>query len=271
MDFEIDESRIFYGLGAFLGVVSILYFGHELIFDLSPTVKTVLLLSGTGIFLAASDIVENGLLKSSFYIFSAFSYLVFLLYMFARFEFTSGQVFTVLAVSSAVFTGLGYIRSGSEKNFSKENSKKVLGALIAVLAVLVILDVTGAQPEYETSFKDDVRIAQGQEFSVGVLEVRNDFLLSRNIDLPVFQGCVSKSAGAQPRSIYISPDSSGIIGGAEEKTFNLTEELNSRPDENVTFTGNYTVKQGECPEKLENSTIYVQESNGNSLIRSAVD
>lgn len=271
MDLEIDESKIFYGLGSFLGVISILYFGHELILDLSPTIKSFILLSSTAMFLGAAEYVRNGVLKSSFYVFSSFSYLSFLVYMFARFSFSSEQIFLILAASSTVFVGLGYFRSEKGYSLNKEQSKKVLGAVITLVAVAVVFDVMGSQPEYSLELHESVEVVEGEEFEIGVFEIRNDFVLSRNVDVPTFRGCLYMSEDHEPRNIYIHPDDPGLIGGGETERTSLADTVNSPHRENVTYSGNYSVVRGqECPSDAEERTIYISEGEEFEMLRSEI-
>lgn len=269
MDFDLDESKLLYGLGAFLGIVAIIYFGQELILDLSPTVKSLILVSSTVMFLGAAEYTKHATLKSSFYVFSAFSYLSFLVYIFARFQFSSGQVFLVLAASSGVFIGLGYLRSEKGYTVDREQARKVLGAVLALVVLAVVFDVAGAQPEYSLELRENVEVAGGEEFEIGVLEVRNDFPLSRNIDVPGFGGCLSASSDLERRGVYISPENKGLISGSTTERIRLTETVRSRPGENVSLSGNYSIVQGECPSDPDEMTIYIQESDGHEILSSA--
>lgn len=272
MDFKIDEAKLLYGLGAFLGIIAIIYFGHELILDLSPTIKSFILLSGTVMFLGAAEYVKQGFLKSSFYIFSAFSYLSFLVYMFARFDFGSEQVFLILAASSAVFIGLGYIRSEKGYEITQDQAKKVLGAVIALVALAIVFDVVGAQPEYNLELKETVEVVEGEEVEIGVLEIQNSFPLSRNVDAPAFRGCVFFEEGKDGRNVYLHPDDSGIIEGSTTERLPLTETVRSPHDQNVSVSGNYTVVNEECPSEPEERTIYIHEGEANGIIsREVVD
>ncbi len=271
MDFQIDESKLLYGLGAFLGVVAIIYFGHELILDLSPTVKSFILLSGTAMFLGTAEYVRESILKSSFYIFSAFSYLSFLVYIFARFGFSSEQVFLILAASSAIFIGLGYARSAKGYGLDEDQARKLLGGVIAVLAVLVVFDVMGPQPEYSLELHETVEVVEGVEFEVGVFEIRNDFLLSRNVDVPSFRGCLSISEEHNPRPVFMSPGNRDLIGGGTVERLSLNDTVGSRPDENVTVSGTYSIERGECPSEPEDMTIYIDDASGSGIFRSVAD
>lgn len=269
MDYKIDESKILYGLGAFLGIVAIIYFGHELILDLSPTVKSFILLSGTVMFLGAAEYVKHNLLKSSFYIFSAFSYLSFLVYVFARFSFSSEQIFLILAGSSAVFIGLGYLRSEKSYEVTQDQARKVLGAVMILVALAIVFDVVGAQPEYNLELHESVEVVEGEEFEIGTLEIQNDFPLSRNVDIPRFEGCLYVSEDSEPRHLYISLDRMGLISGGTTEILSLNEQVNEHREENITYAGNYTVQEGEeCPTDAEEGTLYIDEAGDRGIISS---
>lgn len=259
MDFKIDEAKLLYGLGAFLGIVAIIYFGYELILDLSPTVKSFIFLSSTVMFLGAAEYVRNGILKSAFYIFSAFSYLSFLVYMFARFSFSSEQIFLILAASSAVFIGLGYLRSEKGYEVTRDQARRILGTLMVLVALAIVFDVIGAQPEYGLELNENVEVTAGEEFEIGVLEIQNDFPLSRNVDTPTFRGCLFIEEGHDGRNIYFSPDAGGLVGGSKTERIPLIENAHyeRHEDQNVSISGNYNVVNEECPSEPEERTIYV--------------
>lgn len=277
MDFKIDEAKLLYGLGAFLGIVAIVYFGHELILDLSPTIKSFILLSSTVMFLGAAEYVKQGILKSSFYIFSAFSYLSFLVYIFARFSFGSEQIFLLLAASSAVFIGLGYLRSEKGYEVTQDQARKVLGAVMILVALAVVFDVMGAQPEYNLELQETVEVVEGEEFEIGVLEIQNDFPLSRNVDTPTFRGCIFIEEGHDGRNIYVNPEDSGLVGGSTTEIVPLTEDAHyeRHEDQNVSISGNYTVVNEKCPSEPEERTIYIHGGDDlevlSSISRDTVD
>ncbi len=270
MDFKIDEAKLLYGLGAFLGIIAIIYFGHELILDLSPTVKSFILLSSTVMFLGAAEYVKHSILKSSFYIFSAFSYLSFLVYIFARFQFSSEQIFLILAASSAVFIGLGYLRSEKGYEVTQDQARKVLGAVMILVALAIVFDVTGSQPEYRLELHENIEVVEGEEFEIGVLEIQNKFHLSRNVDTPTFRGCLFIEEGHDGRNIYVNPDNRGLVSGSTTDTIPLTESAHyeRREDQNITISGNYTVVNEECPSEPEERTIYIHEGDVNGIISS---
>lgn len=267
MDFNIDDSWLLYGLGAFLGVLAIAYFGHELILGLSPTVKSFILLSGSLIFLVAGEYVSAGILRTALYIFSSFSYLIFLTYTVLRFNLGSGQVFLVLAVSSDAFIGLGYFRGQRESLLQREDAKKLAAATAFLVFALVAFDVTGEEPDYSLELEQEVNVTEGEEFEVGSLGVENRFPLSRNIEVPDYNGCVSK--GGETDLLYFRPDTRGIIGGSETRRISLTDEIRPRPDTNVSWSGIYEVVNSECPSELEDGKIYITEDENPGVLSAA--
>lgn len=270
MDLAFDESKLLYGLGGFLGVIAILYFGSEIIFDLSPTVKSFLLLSGTVLFLTSAEYVKHSLLRSSFYVFSGFSYLIFLLYTLNRFNFTSDQVFLTLVQSSVLFIVLGYLKSEKDYNLGKELARKTLVGLAVLVLLVLAFDMTGAQPDYNLKLNDSVDVVEGEEFNAGVLEVRNDFPLSRNVDMPSYRGCLFVAKGKYDTSLHLGPEDIGIISGSDVERFNLTATVRTRPDRNTGISGAYDIVRGECPEDPDNMTIYIWEADGRGVLRSEV-
>lgn len=267
MKLQIDESRMLYGLGAFLGVLTILYFGQQLILDLSPAIKSFILLSSTVSFLAAAEYVRPGVLRTAFYIFSGFAYLSFLLYIFTRFSFTSEQTFLVLAVSSASFIVLGYLKGQRDLQMDDELAWKMVAVMVSLVAVAILFDVTGSQPDYSLELEDSVEVIEGREIVFGQMIVENDFILSRNLESVSYTGCLFRE-GENERGVFLGPDMPRLIGGGETLRFNLTDTFRSRPDENTTLNGNYSVARGRCPIDPEPNTIYIRESDGREILRS---
>jgi hypothetical protein len=265
--FKIDESRMLYGLGAFLGVIAILYFGQELILDLSPAVKSFILFSATAAFISGAEYSDQPTLRSVLYLFSAFSYLSFLAYIFLMFGFSSVQIFMILASSSMAFMLLGYVRSEELYYLTDRKAEKFIAAVVALIAIAVVFDVAGAQPEYSLELKDSVEVVENQQVVFGELEVRNDFALSRNIDVPTYGGCLSASDN-RVRGVYVSPEATDMIEGDSTLSFNLTDSFRSRPDENTGLSGSYIVQRGECPDNPETGIIYIDESGDGEVLRS---
>lgn len=274
--FDLDESNILYLFGAFLGIISIIYFGQELILNLSPTMKSAIILTSSLMFLAGSELTRKPVLKACLLVFTSFSYLSLLLYLFLRFNLSSEHIFMVLAASSAAFIALGYIKSEKEFKLEANQAKIGLGTLGILIVALTVFDAVGAQPEYSLNLEDSVEIVGGEEFKFGEIEVRNDFSFSRNIDLRDFEGCLVFSNGNGVERIYSSPDSEGMIAGKTTERFNLTEEINERhigndreenQSGNSNITGNYTIHNQSCPDDSEREGLYIVEESEDSFER----
>jgi hypothetical protein len=268
MDLDFDESWFLYGTGALLGVISILYFGLELIFDLSPTVKSAVLICSSAAFLLSGELTDSKLLRNSVNLFSGVTYLSFLIYVILRFNPSETSIFGLLAISSVIFTVMGYLRSRKGFELGYENSKKLLTGLGVFLALIIIFDVTGAQPEYKFELKEEVSV-NNSKIVLGDFVVENRFPLSRNIELPDYDGCLAYNQTMRD-GIWIHFDEEKMIAGGETENYKLKEQvkvrnIGERPlgetiRDNEIITGNYTVKTGKCPERPENMTVYITNS-----------
>ena len=256
MELNWDGSKILYVVGGFLGIISIIYFGQELILNLSMAVKAFILFSTAAVFIEAAEYIQTGSLKAVSYILAGVSYLSMLLYIFGRFNFNSELTFLILAASSAAFTLLGYWKSEKNLKLGREKFKKFMALTGILVVTAIVFDVTGAQPETSVELKDSVKVVDGERFSVGTLQVRNDFLLPRLIDVENIDGCLVSPEGMR-EGIYLDADFEDTIPGKTTVERNLTDTLYPSPEENATITGNYSIKSGDCRRNSENSTIYI--------------
>jgi len=64
MELDWDGSKILYVVGGFPGIISIIYFGQELIFNLSTAVKAFILFSTIAVFIKAAEYIQTGSLKT---------------------------------------------------------------------------------------------------------------------------------------------------------------------------------------------------------------
>lgn len=251
MDMEVNGSKVLYGIGAFLGVLTILYFGRNIILDLSPTSKSLLLLFSSVGFLATAIWKQE--FENILYLFSGASYLVFLSYTVTRFSFSSEIVFGVLAVSTAVFIGLGYFKS---KDYEIEAglAKKALIGLLLVSVVLTAVDILGSQPTYELQLEDEISVP-GDE-TVGAVVVENSFFLSRNVELPRYGVCT----GSEDVNVHLSYEESfDILSGGETKEAILENRFSYRSDQEYDETEYSIQSVGECPSDPEEEVLYIFE------------
>ncbi len=194
MDIELDSSRVMYVVGGLLGVATVLYFGAEIIVDMSPTLKSVVLLTAFAFFLAAGQHARSNSLGTVFYVFSAVSYLVFLWYTVSRFELSENRVFLLLGASSLLFVGLGYAFREKEWELDRRQARIAMAVLAVVAFAAVAGDAVGAQPAAETEFDDGFSTEDvggpGDRVVVGETTLTNGFPLSRFAEVPRHGGCV---------------------------------------------------------------------------------
>lgn len=271
MSFDIDSSYILYGLGAVLGVYTVLYFGLEVILSLSPLTKSFMLSVGSAAFFLIAGYLETERVSNIFYGFSGVSYLVFTGYTLLRFEFSSELTFLFLGGSSALFIFLGYKVSDGGLSFEHSDYRKAIAGLTALAALLLVFDVLGAQPDHEIDLQDSVDLENGENV-VGTYTISNSFLLPRDADPKSYSSCIY-SQGEQWEASFSSvewqEDSPKMIYSGDSVVGNLTarvpqmEPRHEEEKEVANISGSFEVeKRDECPESLEGKKVVVAESSG---------
>ncbi|MFB6208370.1 MAG: hypothetical protein ABEJ69_03400 [Candidatus Nanohaloarchaea archaeon] len=250
----IEESYVMYGLGVLLGVFAVFYFGFEILQGLSPVTKSALLLGVALSFFAAGYSFSQKLLRTALQGLGAVSYVVFVGYLMLKFGFSKEIDFLVLAFSSAIFLGVGYM-VGQGFEVPVQRARQMLVALVLAGLLMVAVDVSGPQPRYDLQLHDNVTLVEGEPVEIGVLRISNDFFLPREVDPVRYETCSS----AEQRFL-LQQDSPGTVGGDQQVDVSLKVRIPSAMDENVSLEGVYPVKfMEECP--AENSgVIYVVES-----------
>lgn len=271
MDVDWDAGTVLYAFGAFLGVVTIAYFGRSLIFDLSPTVKALLLLAGSGAGLLTAQYQPRKPFSSAFNVLAVTAYLVFLAYTTLRFSFSTEETFALLAASSAVFLALGYLVREHGFTLDPGRARKALLVLVAVGVVLTAFDVLGPQPTYDVALNDTVTVETGPQVVLGTVTVENPFLLSRDIDVPRFEGCLY-TPERERLFIDTAPTGEVLVGplpGGATRMYTLEGRVPmERPrdadaDPVPVVTGTLPVERGEdCPASADTPKIVVTGGDG---------
>lgn len=195
MDFDIDASDLLYIVGIVLAIVAVVYFSREIVADLSPTIKSALLLTAFPAFLVAGNLIHKRILDKFLYILSVLSYLVFLWYIFDTFDLGNNVIFLALITSSIVFIGMGY-QWGKGVKIEEKWKRGILACLLIFAVGLFIFDVAGPQPSYELDLRERVSLEgawegeKEQPIPIGNLVVKNNFLFSRYTDFPDLNACL---------------------------------------------------------------------------------
>lgn len=272
MDIELDSSRVMYVVGGLLGVATVLYFGAEIIVDMSPTLKSVVLLTAFVFFLAAGQHARSNPLDTVLYVFSAVSYLVFLWYTVSRFDLSENQVFLLLGASSLLFVGLGYAFREKEWELDRRRARVVMAVLAVVAFAAVAGDVLGAQPTAETEFDDGFPTEDvggpGDRVVVGETTLTNGFPLSRFAEVPRHGGCVYPGReyvtlshvdeeGSVSGDVLMSGGSSRSLDVVVSSTAFLDRETRELEDEFAAVDEVPVEVSEDCPEDVEGPRLVV--------------
>lgn len=226
MELDIDRVTILYGVGVLLGVAAAFYFGFRLLEDLSPTTTAVMLFLGFVVFLVVGATVERAILDTVSYALAAGLYIVFVGYLLVTFQPGDVGMFLLLAGSSAMFIGLGYLAYEERLEVHRRHAKIAVVVLLLLGAALVVADVLGPQPTTTAEFESSIEVPQGREATtVGTVTVENEFLLSRSADLPRYGACLYTPEGRLARLRYADrPAGDVLLSGRSSRTFDLVVE-----------------------------------------------
>lgn len=264
----IDQTKIFYGASAFLGILAIFYFGFEYLVALSPFTISFILFALFLAFLGFGLRREDNTAVLS-YIFSAGAYIVGLFYTTGKFDFNSDQILLSLVLSSGVFAGLGYMITQRGFELEKEQFKYGLIALTVIVGGLVAYDIASEPVNYEYSLVDEVEI--NESMTLGEAKTQKTGLLPEESDGVRFQACIYNATG-HPRG------SSGFSSSAETMrfgTFSETENIRINTDMGrIGFEGTVPVEEGEpdfrCREIDEGPKVVVAQT-GDEIPRIGYD
>ena len=268
MEYDLDPATALYGIAAFLGAVTVLYFGSSLIFDLSPVTKSLAFFSSFIIFLAVSMYLsgQNRIRTLIALGMTGVSYLAFLSYTLGKFNFSEEGVFVSLFLSSILFVVLGHLSNTGRLQVDKKHLKYLLGTVILVGGLFMVFDVVSAQPTQSLELQDNVTLEPDQETVIGTLTVTNNFVLPREFSEPNFDSCLGEELDGRVRGMFTdiqnSPDT---LSGSQELSLNMT--LRSPPREVINETRTFNLERSDsCPSEGENNTVYIFEDSDDQTI-----
>lgn len=221
MDIELDSAAILYALGAVTGIAAVVFFGAEVAVALSPTVKAALLLAGFVAFLVAGLSLPVDLPAAVAYVLAAAAYLVSVGYTVSRFRPGSRVTFLLLAASSVLFVGLGYLVRERGLDLTRREAGAVVAVVLVAGAGLVALDAAGPDPAYRLELRDSANVTSGESVRVGTLVADNRFALSRTMDVPEYYACVYTPDRRAPTRVdvdrYASDRPPDLLRGGETR------------------------------------------------------
>ncbi|MFB6116775.1 MAG: hypothetical protein ABEK10_04675 [Candidatus Nanosalina sp.] len=265
MDIDISPATFLYGISAFLGAITVIYFGSSLVFNLSPTTKSFAFFCSFLIFLAASLYLSKVNKIHAFISLgmTGISYVTFLVYTLGKFRITREGIFTSLFLSSLLFVGLGYMTNRERITVEKNHLKYLLATVVILGSLLTFFDLTGSQPSYRVNLENNATLQPGQEAVVGSLKIKNSFFLPREISAPSYSSCLG---GADRKDIYVSIEvEKEVIPGEGIIRANMTVSVPPKRFMNNSETVEVQRSDG-CPSDGKNSTLYIYQNEEDRIV-----
>lgn len=222
MALGLDREKLLYAVGIVLGIVAVGYFGFQLFDQVSPVTTALLLAAGFVCFLVGGIVIDVDLVDVVAYALAAGCYLVFVAYVLSRFDVGDAGTFLLLAVSSGLFIGLGYLAQRDRLTMSRRSGAIVVLAVLIASLALVGADLVGAQATTTTEIESAIEIPDERgTVTVGTVTVENDFPLPREADVPMFFACVY-GPDFRPAPLEYEPQRrSGLLQGGESRRHEL--------------------------------------------------
>ena len=258
----IDQTKIFYGSSAFLGILAIFYFGFEYLVALSPfTISTILFALFLGFLGLGLRKEENTAVLS--YIFSAGAYIIGLFYTTGKFEFSSDPFLLSLIVSSGLFAGLGYLITQKEFELTSDQFKYGLIILTIIIGGLVVYDVGSSGVDHRYYIQDSVEMAE--EVTIGEVTTEKSSLLPREREgySPgmSFQACVTGNSTERISSNFYTETDTMVFGSVD-----------AREDIVLDFRGRDVEGLGTIPiEVVEDQRFGCREDSDERVLRVSVE
>lgn len=263
MRFDVDPAKVLYVVGVVFGIAAVLYFARDIVFDLSITVRALLLLLAFVIFLVAAVGSERTAVVLVSSVLSAAAYLAFLGYTLSRFDVGADGTFLALLVSAALFLGLGYLVRERRISPSPRITRYAVAGVLLVAVLMVGVDVIVSDVGYDVTIEDEGVVDDGGEVVVGTLTVDNQFVLREPIDVPEAFACLfvpgmdEYDMRPQPVQYRVGedrvPDS---VPGSSTITARMTVRLTD--EEASAVDGRIPIERADtCPDESENPRIVV--------------
>jgi hypothetical protein len=218
----LDRETVLYAVGVLLGIAAAAYFGFQLFDQVSPVTTALVLFAGFLCFLAVGVGVDAERIDVVAYALAAGCYLVFVGYALSRFEVGDGGTFLLLAVSSGLFIGLGYLAQKGRLALERRQAALVVVAVTVVAVGVVGVDLVGAQPTTSAEFEESIEIPDDPErVTVGTVTVENEFFLPREADVQRYGACITGTEFRSAPLEYEPRAGSPLLGGGESRSYEL--------------------------------------------------
>jgi len=271
MRLNIDSGKLLYALGVLFAAAALLYFARDVVFDLSITVKSVLLFLAFVAFFLGGVSLDRDVLDVVAFALSGVTYVVFVGYVVVRYAPGETGTFLLLALSAGLFVALGYLVRGGSVSVSRRQATGVVAALLVVSTVLVGADAVGGGVTYAFETESSVTVEPvttdrpadygERQKRIGTLTATNEFVFTRALELPSLSGCLAGVDDVPSERVWVDYDRSGYersntIAGGVSQEFGV--EASIPVDANRTAAVTYDIEQGtDCGVERESPTLLV--------------
>ncbi|RQG92914.1 hypothetical protein EA462_01445 [Natrarchaeobius halalkaliphilus] len=240
MNLDLDGGKVLYALGIAFALGALLYFVRDVVFGLSITVTAALLFVLFVAFFVAGLALERDLLDPVAFALAAITYAVFLWYVVSRYQLWETGIFLVLAVSAALFIGLGYGVREYRLAVPLRIAGLIVVALLAVSLVFVGADVAGGGISYGAELEERVTVTVPDDASggdtvrverhLGTVTATNEFVFTRPLDMPGVRGCVVGTDEIADEHVHVGYDPGSYqqpeaVGGNDAYSADLTAQF----------------------------------------------
>lgn len=217
-----NPSVLVYAAGTVLGVLSIAFLGVENVFNFSPSLKVLMLVAISMIFLATGLFLDDPLNYASYIMFLS-SFAAGLRQIFTIFHLGSDAYFVVMFAGSAVLLGLAHMINEDLISVSSTHARNGAAVFFILLAALILYDVSGGQPENRLILNQDIHIDTGGNLEIGKIYSYNHFHFSRRAELPEYSVCIDN--GNVSIESYVNTRRDSIVEGGSLEEFELVTEI----------------------------------------------
>lgn len=252
MNFDVDSGKLLYGLGVLFALLALAYFGQDLVFGLSITVKSALLFLAFVASFVAGVGIDRDVLDVVAFALSGLSYVAFVLYVLTSYSVDETGTFLIFAVSAALFLGLGFLVRERRPTVPARTAGLAVGGLALVGVVLVGADVAAGGVTYTADLNDQVTVAPPDgaptddevtfvRGDVGTVTAENGPLFRRHLQDPGIRGCVVGMETPPGRGDVVelsleTDDRPRTIAGGGEVTFDVRVEFPVSTNESMPAT-----------------------------------
>jgi len=271
MRFDIDSGKLLYALGIAFAAAALLYFARDVVFDLSITVKAVLLFVAFVTFVLGGVTLQRDVLDVVAFALAGVTYVVFVGYVVLRYGPSETGTFLLLALSAGLFVALGYGLRQGKLTVNRQQATTVAAALLVLSVALVGLDALGGDVTYDFETAQSVTVdpvaadepAPYVERSVriGTMTATNDFVFTRALSLPSLRGCLAGVENVSRNDVWVSYDFPSdtrpdTIAGGTTRAFSVRADV--PVDVNRTDVVAYSIERGsDCDVERTQPTVIV--------------